>query len=336
MIEALRVYFIYMWIYFSLVIYISNMNYQEHVDRIVVYGALGIGAVALYALANHVFELGWLSKTVEEEMYLQVGLHQGYVQMNNVNIGMLTFIVPYLLSRVLLGEKRSPFLLLGLIVAVLSAIFASRRMVLLLIFIAPAVAYAIAALAGNLAHLARWRFVRFYAASLFAAALGAWLLIQWSPDSFGGFAARVSGAFATDQEAPRPLQHAALLEGFADQYVWGSGFGGLTSVVRADERPWTYELTYSRLLFNSGLLGVGLLMAFFASYVYLVLRKIRGTHHAPIYISLLAGFVSVLIASASNPYLSSFDFIFAFSIIPLILNAKDLAREPVSAEGVKL
>ena len=335
-IEALRVYFIYMWIYFALVIYISNIDYQKHVDQVIVLGALGIGVVALYALANHIFQLGWLPKMVEEEMYLQVGLHQGYVQMNNVNIGMLTFIVPYLLSRVLLSEKRSPLLLLGLIVAMLSAIFASRRMVLLLIFIAPVVAYAIAALAGDLTRLRRWRFVRFYVASLLAGALGAWILIQWSPDSFGGLAARASDAFTTDPQAPRPLQHAALLEGFAGQYVWGSGFGGLTSVVRADERPWTYELTYSRLLFNSGLLGIGLLVAFFASYAYLVLRKIRGSHHASIYISLMVGFVSVLIASASNPYLTSFDFIFAFSIIPLILNTRDLARKSVSAAGARL
>ena len=76
-------------------------------------------------------------------------------------------------------------------------------------------------------------------------------------------------------------------------------------------------------LFNGGVIGFGLLMLFFLVYLLLVMRKIRQSEHAPVYISLLTGFLSVSIAAASNPYLSSFDFLFALSIIPLILNTKD-------------
>ena len=94
-----------MAIFCALAIYVSNLDYQTHVDGVVVTGALGIGLVAVYTLVDHIFQLGWLPQFIKDEMYLQVGLHDGYVQMNNVNIGMLTFIAPYLLSRVLLGER---------------------------------------------------------------------------------------------------------------------------------------------------------------------------------------------------------------------------------------
>lgn len=332
-VEAMRVYVVYMAIFCALALYVSNLNYQVQADRIVIAGAFGIGVVALYALLDHIFQLGWLPQWIEDDMYLQVGLHRGYVQMNNVNIGMLTFIVPYLISRVLLGERneRQTWLLLGLAVAVVSAVLASRRVVLVLLFITPLLAFALTVLAGHARQRHLRRFVQFYTIPLVIAGAGSLLIVYGGFDFLDGFVGRVASAFNTDADAPRPQQHAALMAAFADSYFWGSGFGGLTSVIRSDERPWTFELTYSRLLFNAGLLGTSILLLFFCSYMYLTLRKIRRSGHASIQVSLLTGFLTVLIAAASNPYLSSFDFLFALSIIPLILNSKDLlqpAREP--------
>lgn len=323
--EALRVYVVYMGIFCALGIYVSNLEYQAYVDRVVIAGAFGIGAVALYALLDHILQLGWLPQSIKDDMYLQVGLHQGYVQMNNVNIGILTFIVPYLLSRVLMGEQdeQRGWMLLGLAVAVVSAVLASRRVVLVLLVITPLLAFGLTVLAGqaNQRHLRR--FTQFYTLPLLIAGAGSLLVIYGGFDFLDGFSGRLASAFTTDADAPRPQQHAALMAAFTDNYFWGSGFGGLTSVIRSDERPWTFELTYSRLLFNAGLVGMGILLLFFCTYLFLTLRKIRHSAHASILVSLLTGFLTVLIATASNPYLSSFDFLFALSIIPLILNTTD-------------
>ncbi|MFN7120404.1 MAG: hypothetical protein ACK4NM_00085 [Hydrogenophaga sp.] len=331
-VEALRVYVVYMVIFCVLALYVSNLDYQAHADRIVIAGAFGIGLVASYALLDHLFQLGWLPQSIKDDMYLQVGLHSGYVQMNNVNIGMLTFIVPYLLSRVLLGERdeRGKWLFLGLAVAVTSAVLASRRVVLVLVVITPLLAFALTVLAGHARQRHLRRFVKFYTFPLLIAGAGSLAMIYGGFDLLDGFAGRVASAFTTDPDAPRPQQHAALMAAFADSYFWGSGFGGLTSVTRSDERPWTFELTYSRLLFNAGLLGTSLLLLFFCTYLLLTLRKIRHSAHASIHVSLLTGFLTVLIAAASNPYLSSFDFLFALSIIPLILNTRDVPRQRIA------
>lgn len=333
-VESLRVYVVYMAIFCVLALYVSNLDYQAHADRIIIAAAFGIGLVALYALLDHIFQLGLLPLWIKEDMLLQVGLHSGYVQMNNINIGMLTFIVPYLLSRVLLGERdeRRKWLLLGLAVAVTSAVLASRRVVLMLVVITPLLAFALTVLAGHARQCHLRTFVKFYTIPLVIAAAASALLIYGEFDFLDGFMRRVAGAFNTDPDAPRPQQHLALMAAFADNYFWGSGFGGLTSVVRSDERPWTFELTYSRLLFNAGLLGMGILLLFFCTYMFLTLKKIRRSGHASILVSLLTGFLTVLIAAASNPYLSSFDFLFVLSIIPLILNSKDQPR-PARAPG---
>lgn len=323
-VEAVRVYFVYMLVYGAIAVYISNHAYQAQVDKVIAAGAFGIGTVAVYALADHVLHLGWLPESVKEAMYLQVGLHSGYVQMNNINIGMLTFIVPYLLCRLLMTRQPAWWLLLALGVALMSALLASRRIVLLLVFLVPLVAFGLTAMAGQLKQFRSWRFMRFYGWLLLLGVLCLPLLSQWD---LSGFSNRVLNVFSTDPNAPRTVQHAALLEGFSHYYVWGSGFGGETPVIRSEERPWTYELTYSRLLFNSGLLGISLLVLFFASYTFLALRKIRRSSHAPIGIALMTGFACMALAAASNPYLSSFDFLFSLSILPLILNTPDSAPE---------
>lgn len=333
-IEAIRVYIVYMWVYFAIAIYISSKKYHEHVDQIIFWASIGIGITALYVLADYVFGLGWLNQDIVEEMYLQAGVGDGYVQMNNINIGMLAFIVPYLLSRVLFEHAGSNRLLhVGLFVAFTTALLASRRMVLLLAFLTPMITYGVCIVGEASNKAIRQRVIWFYLISAVIVVIGYWIVSLWSPAMLDGFMDRLLGMFRKDPDSERQLQHAALLEGFTNHYMWGSGFGGLTDVVRSDERPWTYELTYSRLLFNSGVIGIALLGLFFVSYFIMAMRKIRVSKHKNVYVPLLVGFVSVLIASASNPYLSSFDFLFALSIIPLILNSREESSSDVRTIG---
>lgn len=336
-IESFRVYFVYMWIYCVITIYISNRNYHQHVDKLICVAAVGIGIIALYALADHVYELGWLDQALADDMYLQVGVHDGYVQMNNVNIGMLTFIIPYLLGRVILEQSGSRRLLIfGLVVAVISALLASRRIVLLLFVLAPLITYVTSVFAGQRDKKTGRQVLAFYLILIIIAVLSYWGAALWSPELGEGFSGRVFDIFKKDPESERQLQHQGLIDGFLNQYLLGSGFGGTIDVIRSDERPWTFELTYSRLLFNSGLLGFVLLCVFFVFYIFIGIKKIRSSRHKKLYIPLMVGFFSVLIASASNPYLSSFDFLFVLSIIPLILNTREAAASCLNTSGERL
>jgi hypothetical protein len=323
--ESLRVYVVYMAIYCAITFLVSNIDYQSHIDGIVIAGGIGIGLVALATLVNQFFQIELIPQLIKDEMFLQLAVHEGYLQMNNINIGMLTFIVPYLLCRLMMSEKkcRHDLLLFGLVVSVAAALVASRRAVMVLLFLTSILIYLINYLTKQ-SNCRNWRWwSRAYYLSLLTLGLGIVIANSWGIDFLDGFVNRFVRAFDTDLDSPRMSQHAALMSGFHENFFWGTGFGGVSNVVRSGERPWTYELTYSRLLFNGGLIGFGLVLLFYFVYLILVLRKIYRSNHAPIYTALLTGFLSVSIASASNPYLSSFDFLFALSIIPLILNSKD-------------
>lgn len=323
-VESIRVYFVFMWIYCFLIICISNSDYSRYVDTFFCVAALGISIICFYVLFDYIFHLDWLSASIKKEMFLEAGIHVGYVQMNNVNIGMFCFIIPFLLSRIIVESRPVNYkIVLVLLLSVMSVILASRRIILFLLFITPILTYAIGIMtSGNHMYSVR-KIVGFYMFALLMSAIALFALFIHNPQSLYGFISRILDIFVQDPQSVRQLQNKALIYGFQAYPIFGSGFGGLTEVIRSTERPWNYELTYSKLLFNSGIIGASSLLAFYSFYFVMVIKKIRGSRLKEIYIPLFVGFICVLIASATNPYLSSFDFIFVLSIIPLILNTKE-------------
>lgn len=324
--DSIRLYFVFMWIYFILALYISNTNYQKHIDQIFCISAIGISATAFYTLLNSLYSLNWISDDVASEMLLEVGIREGYIQMNNVNVGMFTFIIPYLLSRIIIDRINAGYtLIFCLVLSVVAAILASRRIVIIVFFLAPILTYVISRVIGIRKHEVLKRAFLFYLSVCLGITLLSLYFYNYFPAAYEGFVHRLADVFTKDETSPRQEQHVALLQGFFNYPLFGSGFGGLVDSIRSEERPWTFELTYSRILFNSGIIGFSLLSAFYIYYVVATLGKIKRSDHKTIYVPLLVGFFCVLIASASNPYLSSFDFIFVLSIIPLILNTRDVS-----------
>ncbi len=327
-IESIRLYVIYMLLYMIITLYVSNINYYRGVDALFILSSVGISFVALWVLLDGVFSIQTIPTFIAEEMLLEIGIHDGYIQMNNINIGMLNFIAPYLLARFLVNEKSGyKFLLVfALMAAVTGGILASRRIVLVVTLLAPVLTLMLIRLVGVSSRGIKVKVIFFYS---FIALV--FISLTLTDVAFkDGILDRLFSIFNTDPNEPRPLQHLALMRGFMDHPILGSGFGGLTSEVRSYDRPWTYELTYSKLLFNSGLMGLFLLIAFFLVFLFRVIIKLKKSEMKDIQIPLLVGLFSVLIAAASNPYLSSFDFLFVFSIIPLIINSEDKIKTSIT------
>lgn len=127
----------------------------------------------------------------------------------------------------------------------------------------------------------------------------------------------------------RGEQFFALIEGWMMQPILGYGHGaGVATSVRSSEAPWTYELTYIALLFQVGILGF--LIYFFAILWYLVksiilVRVDRST--AFLILPLLVGSIEFLIASATNPYLLKFDYLWTIFFSVAVLNFYLLHRK---------
>src|SRR5207244_3254495 len=117
----------------------------------------------------------------------------------------------------------------------------------------------------------------------------------------------------------RTIQKPYLMAGFARAPLLGSGFGAYAGYLRSEERPWTYELTYHRLLFNVGLVGLAVLGALFFTYFVLVFRLLgRFREGSAIPFGLVVGFCSLLIGAYSNPYFGSFDYLFYLGFLPYL------------------
>lgn len=120
----------------------------------------------------------------------------------------------------------------------------------------------------------------------------------------------------------RTLQFRALMGGFYDSPLFGKGAGAVAGYVRS-ATPWAYELLYVAILFQYGLLGF---LSYVAGIVFLFVRIYRQAllvvdfEKARFLVGVLAGFASFIVASATNPYLLKFDYMWVVFLPVSIVN----------------
>jgi len=108
-----------------------------------------------------------------------------------------------------------------------------------------------------------------------------------------------------------------LLNGFINFPIFGSGIGG---VLDYEGRGPTnnFELSYLQILFNFGIFGCILYAIVFFIQLYNIRLKSKNYIYSIEDKSLLNGVLFLIIGSFTNPYLSSFDFLFFLGAIPFI------------------
>jgi O-antigen ligase len=107
---------------------------------------------------------------------------------------------------------------------------------------------------------------------------------------------------------------------------WGLGVGVKTSV-RSVEQNWAYELTYVARLFQTGIVGFVLYMSYIGWIIYKSILIIkRKTSVSKIMYSTLIAFICFMIANATNPYLTKFDFMWVVFLPLALINFDYLER----------
>jgi hypothetical protein len=288
--------------------------------RAMVVAALGIATINLVAVADILAGTGLIPESVREPMELYVGVHDGYVQIATTNIGALFLIAPYLLAVTLRRDAQVPWpiatrvaLALSLLVAALSG----RRALWLVVLATPTTMLLLAAISrsGRMLHVSLMRTL----AMLSLSGALATLVVVALPESVQvpPLLEHVRDAFSATDE--RSLQKPYLLRGFAEEPFLGSGFGAYAGYTRSDERPWSYELTYHKMLFNLGIVGVTLMTGLCAAYFALAVDNLRRwPDGSAIPWALLVGICSLFLGAYSNPYFGSFDYLFFVGVLPYL------------------
>lgn len=127
--------------------------------------------------------------------------------------------------------------------------------------------------------------------------------------------------FSTDgSNIERRNQLHALWQGFAEMPFFGHGAGAVASYIRSAEQPWSYELFYVSLLFQYGTIGVLIYAGGACWIVSYLIRKVHSGGRDSFEFAYLVGLIAFMIATATNPYLGKFDYMWVLFIPVAMIN----------------
>lgn len=252
------------------------------------------------------------------------GLHEGYIAMQFPGLNSLPFLVPFSIASLVTLTSRAAglsvwlraFLWVSALLAFGSVLLSGRRALYLATLLAPFLTWAFLSFQPALERV--WSKKALFRIT----ALGALtLVISLVPlnavygVTFSGLVDRLSVGFnfgptsEDDGALERHQQFSALLAGWTANPVLGAGHGAPAfGSVRSELEPWSYELSYMALLYQTGLVGMAAYGAGIFWIYWMGVRVIRsGGYLSALMVACLVGMTSILIANATNPYVARFD-----------------------------
>lgn len=299
--------------------------------------------VLLFSLSCIVFYsflfLGYESGIVPEYLYIVIdqgqiiGFKNGFVEYNLYSISSLLFLFPFLVHYTVNEFYYNKFfsinLFLLLILAALLVFLTGRRAVLLVLMLTPIMIFS-----SNFVLDIRLkkeikinlkRKIYLFLGVVFGSAVFVYFLLKTN-FIFDNFLDMFLDGFdfeEGDSSSERTLQYDSLINGWANANVlFGVGNGGATELVRSNEFPWAYELTYVYLLFSTGIVGVLFYFSWFFWGLLRVKTALSKNLNIAIYTApLITGVFGMGLGAASNPYFGKFDYLWVVMLPHLIAGA---------------
>jgi hypothetical protein len=326
--DFFRLYGVWPLLYYFLFLPFTNAKLVKWFFAVSVVSLLIISVYIFYSCLK---EFGFpVFPLFEIDLGTRVGVHEGYLQVTSHNVGMLSFLVPMIVSAIMHADRvmfeKKIALIIVLLISIVAAIMSGRRAVWLTILLSPLSVWMIAGLVNKKLSLKMSKGVLIYSIFvLIILVLGVLSLSSfsdWNPDSF---LSRLDIFFEGGDDIRRE-QGKLLIASFLESPIFGKGPGiGVQSLVRSEDASWSYELTYHLLLHNLGLVGF---LLFFSPYILLFgkVLNIVKSRYVKVGVSviwplhLLNASIQLMISSASNPYLGSFDFLIAIFCLMIPIN----------------
>jgi hypothetical protein len=338
--DALRLYVMWSVAFVVLFTFLRATSSLDIMHKAIVMAGIVIPAINLVGLYDQFNGGGIISEGIWEEMEMEVGLGNGYLQFNSINISTMFVIAPYLLSlqfRSDAGRSNSVLTKLALAVSLIFVALSGRRALWIVVALTPCTILLLSRLTGSYGLIkAGGKRILLACAVSGVVVLGTILIIPEAAldGEYTGSVTRLQKAFSSEDE--RTIQKPYLINGFLRSPIFGSGFGGYAGYQR-DDRPWAYELTYHLLLFNTGIVGAGFLLTLFCLYFVLVIMLLRRFKDgSAIPFGFLIAFCSLLAGAYSNPYLGGFDSLFFAGLLPYLSTFQHGFEHPKLAAGVAL
>lgn len=319
---ALRVgtvYVVWPLVYMILVAGSADSRVLYGLARVLVAAGVAIG---LYGLSYVLYAAGILP----EGLYLDldqgqsIGFYEGFVEVNLYSLASLLFLVPFLLAALVFWRGSSSpvhrvWLWIAFLLSALLAVLSGRRALLTVLGLAPLVIFFIWSVTpGGLRPRPRSVLPALIGIVFLAALTGIYLGIAFDL-RWKAIVAMVASGFdfagLDPSSSARAEQFRVLVDQWTRSPLFGAGHGAsAASLLRSEEMPWAYELSYVALLYQTGLVGLIAYAAGIAWMFTMGLKLLRSGHpHGRLLAPVLAGTALFLVGNATNPYLVKYDYL---------------------------
>jgi hypothetical protein len=263
-------------------------------------------------------------------------IHEGYTGMAIAGMNSFPFLLPYVMASLAvpnswLGRSRlwRATIALGCVLGCFTVFAAGRRALFLVVFLSPMLVLLFrsfqpaAERSGNTKSMTKFAvtFVPSIAIIFFSLTLVYNFDLRLLWDRFvTGFDLSAQTVDAGGTE--RRQQLIALSNGWLQRPFWGAGLGASAlGSIRSETMPWSYELYYLSLLYQTGIVGFTAYAAGVAWIFWKGITIIReGGELGRLMIPMLVGCAGFLIATATNPYLDRFDGLWVLFLPLAIVN----------------
>ncbi|MEE6443586.1 MULTISPECIES: O-antigen ligase family protein [Pseudomonas] len=238
-----------------------------------------------------------------------------YLKFTIPNVSTVIFLLSFVLCRVVCGRAsiKDIMIFIGLLVVVL---ISGRRVILVTAIAGPLVAFLLSLGAISRGRLAMLKVAFFVSVGL---ALAMVFYSLW-PEYVNQRVSSILDFESDASNSERALQLRALVDGILKYPFWGNGAGAVADYVRSEEMPWAYELFYVSLIFQYGIFGFAIYGLGVVALIIFLAQQVRCKGRDSFEFCFLSGLVSFLLATATNPYLAKFDYMWVLFIPVALMN----------------
>jgi len=323
--DFLRLYVVFFLIYMLFFIGLEEFDYINLFLVVVCYSSIVICAVNAVLFMQLFMGKELLPSFISSQLGVGVDINAGDLRSGLNNITSLFYITPIILCLLIFensfAKERRVLLFIAALCCFSTSIASGRRVLMFLMLISPLLYVFFRcyfeSYKGKLPHL-KMNLKLLVVIYVLPASLFVYLFIYFQFD-ISALEQRILSLYDASSQNERVTQFYALLEGFYERPSFGHGLGSVSSVIRSGERPWSYELTYMKMLFDGGIIGfllVATLVFYYFNAAYQNIRKFK--HRMSESYVILFGILIFFVASATNPYFSGFDTLYLLCFLPLL------------------
>ncbi len=250
-----------------------------------------------------------------------------YFKFTIPNISSCIFLLPFLLTEFIHSNQRRLWTGLAIIAMLSIMLFSGRRGFFLAVAGGLMVAYLITYRPSEKINFRLKINTQFLVSVLVTAIFLVWFFTSFYGAEF--YLDQINSIldFKTNESnILRASQFDSMMAEFVNSPLFGSGAGAAAQYQRSIEQPWAYELAYIAFLFQYGVVGFIIYAAGIILLTYHLTAQIKKNGRNSFEFFYLAGFISFMIANATNPYLAKFDYMWVLFIPVAIMNQSLLRK----------